>query len=77
MKAYVKLNHPYHTRHEVNGCRLVFDELGREVATLVKGVEALDRKSAQWNVSGVVGGVYFYRLSTSANVLQKKMLFLR
>ncbi len=40
----------------------VFDVLGREVATLVNGVEEPGYKSVNLNVSKLASGVYYYRL---------------
>lgn len=40
----------------------VYDMLGREVATLVNGVEEPGHRSVQWNAIGLASGVYFYRL---------------
>jgi hypothetical protein len=55
----------------------VFDLLGREVATLVDGVEEPGYKSVQWNASGVASGVYFYSLRAGSYTNIKKMLLLR
>ncbi|MEK9138444.1 MAG: T9SS type A sorting domain-containing protein [Bacteroidota bacterium] len=55
----------------------VFDVLGREVATLVDGVEEPGYKSVQWDASGVASGVYFYRLSAAEFVQTKKLLILK
>ncbi|HTY36344.1 MAG TPA: endo-1,4-beta-xylanase [Bacteroidota bacterium] len=40
----------------------VFDLLGREVATLMDGLQPAGEYSVQWNASSVPSGVYFYRL---------------
>jgi len=40
----------------------VYDALGREVATLMNGMEEPGQKSVQWDASGVASGVYLYRL---------------
>jgi hypothetical protein len=43
----------------------LFDLLGREVATLVDGIEAPGNHSANWDASGMASGVYFYTLYAS------------
>jgi hypothetical protein len=56
---------------------VVFDVLGREVATLVDGVEEPGYKSVMWDASGVASGVYFYRLQAGDFVQTRKLLLLR
>ena len=56
---------------------VVFDVLGREVATLVNGVEEPGYKSVQWDASGVASGVYFYRLQAGGFVSAKKLVLLK
>ena len=55
----------------------VCDVLGREVATLVDGVQDAGIKSINWDATGVPSGVYFYRLRAGNFIDVKKMLLLR
>jgi hypothetical protein len=55
----------------------VFDVLGREVATLVNGVEHLGYKSVNFNANDLVSGVYYYRLQAGNYFETKKLIFLR
>ena len=55
----------------------VFDVLGREVATLVNGVEEPGYKEVQFNGSNLSSGMYFYRLQAGSFVDVKKLLLLR
>jgi formylglycine-generating enzyme required for sulfatase activity len=55
----------------------VFDVLGREVATLVDGVEAPGHKEMRFDASGLSAGIYFYRLQAGAYVETRKFLLLR
>jgi hypothetical protein len=55
----------------------VFDILGREVATLVNGVEEPGYKTVRWDAGNVASGVYFYRLQSGSFVGTKKLLLLR
>ena len=55
----------------------VFDVLGREVATLVNGVEDPGFKSVRWNATHEASGVYIYRLQAGDFVQTRKLLLLR
>ncbi|MEK7249826.1 MAG: T9SS type A sorting domain-containing protein [Bacteroidota bacterium] len=55
----------------------MYDILGREVATLVDGVEEAGYKSVQFDAKGLASGVYLYRLEAGAFVETKKLLLLR
>ena len=55
----------------------VFDILGKEVATLVNGIQEAGNHKVQFNSSNLSSGIYFYRL-TSGNFTQiKKMILLK
>lgn len=55
----------------------VFDFLGREVATLVDGVQPAGKHSVQWKPADEPSGVYFYRLAAGEFVATKKLLLLK
>ncbi len=53
---------------------IIYDLLGREVATLVNAVEEPGYKSVEWNAAAVASGVYFYRLKAGDFMQTKKLL---
>lgn len=55
----------------------VFDVLGREVTTLVDGLEEPGYKSVNFNSNGLSNGVYYYRLQAGSFVETKKLVLLR
>jgi hypothetical protein len=55
----------------------VFDVLGREVATLLDGVEQAGYKSVTFDASRLSSSVYFYRLQAGNYIETKKLLLLR
>ena len=63
------------TRHAVS--LHVYDVLGREVATLVNGIEMPGNKSVVWDASGMASGVYYYRLQADDFVQTKKLILMK
>ncbi len=55
----------------------IFDILGREIATLVDGVQQAGHHSVRWDASLFPSGVYLYRLQTKDFIETKKMVLLR
>jgi hypothetical protein len=55
----------------------VYDLFGREVATLVDGVQDAGFKSVQWDATGMASGVYFYRLSAGRFTQTRKLVLVR
>jgi hypothetical protein len=68
---------PYELPRPSHVTLTVYDVLGREVATLVNGVEEPGYKSVQFNASDMASGVYFCRLQSGNVVDTKKILLLR
>jgi hypothetical protein len=55
----------------------VYDVLGREVATLVNGLEQPGYKSVNFNADNLASGVYYYRLQAGNYIATKKFVLLR
>jgi hypothetical protein len=55
----------------------VFDELGREVSSLVSEELSAGIHSRQWSAVGPASGIYFYRLQAGNFVETRKLLLLR
>jgi hypothetical protein len=55
----------------------VFDLLGREVATLVDGMQDPGEKTATFDGSALVSGVYFYRLKVGEFVETRRLVLVR
>jgi hypothetical protein len=53
---------PYEVPKTAHVKIVIYDLLGREVATLVDGVLAANRYSVEWRASAFGSGVYFYRM---------------
>ena len=56
---------------------VIYDVLGREVATVVNKKLSAGRYNIQWDASGMASGVYYYRLKTGDFVQTKKMVLLK
>lgn len=55
----------------------IYDELGREVATLVNSDQPAGNYSVDFNASGLASGIYFYRLQSGSFIQMKKMILLK
>ncbi|MGC8858502.1 MAG: T9SS type A sorting domain-containing protein [Ignavibacteria bacterium] len=56
---------------------VIYDVLGREVKTLLKGYYNAGYYLVEFDGSGLSSGIYFYSLSSVANVQIKKMILLK
>ena len=56
---------------------IVYDILGRKVATLVNEKLSVGSYTVDWNASGYPSGIYFYRLETKGFTDVKKMLLIK
>ncbi len=56
---------------------IIYDMLGKEVTTLVSGIQEAGNQYAVWEAAGLPSGVYFYQLSTADFVQTKKMILLK
>jgi hypothetical protein len=55
----------------------IFDVLGRELVTLVNGVEESGYKSVNFDASELPSGVYFYRVQAGSFVQTNKMVLMK
>ena len=55
----------------------VFDILGRSVAVLVNGEQAIGTYTVRFDAARLASGLYLYRLTAGAKVQVKKMLLLK
>ena len=56
---------------------VVYDMLGREVATLVDDRQSPGRYSVSFDASALASGIYIYRLQSGATVLTRKMTLIK
>jgi hypothetical protein len=56
---------------------IIYDILGREIATLIDKEQNAGDYSVEFNASGFSSGVYFYMLQTNVNRIVKKMILLK
>jgi hypothetical protein len=55
----------------------VYDELGRDVATLVNNEQAAGNYTVDFDASNLASGIYFYRLQAGDFVQMKKMILMK
>jgi len=55
----------------------VYNSCGEEVKVLQNSVQAAGRYQCVFNGSNLAGGLYFYKLKTTNNIICRKMLFLK
>jgi len=67
----------YRVQHAARVKLLVYDILGRQVATLVNERQVPGEYSVSFMADGLSSGVYFARLQSGKRLLQRKMLLLR
>ncbi len=65
------------TRHALSLQLIVYDVLGREVATLVNKAQAPGNYSVQFNAQDLPSGIYFYTLQAGNFVKTRKMILLK
>ena len=56
---------------------IIYDALGREVATLVNEKLSTGSYEVDWNGSGYPSGVYFYRVEAEEFIETRKMLLIK
>jgi hypothetical protein len=55
----------------------VYDILGREIRTLVDGIQKAGEHTINFNASSLSSGVYFYRLTAGQLVSQRTMVLIK
>ncbi len=55
----------------------VYDDLGREVATLVNGQKSTGNYTVEFNASNLASGIYFYRMQAGNFLSTKKLILLK
>ena len=74
----IKYSIPLNRKSETSNTKLiVFDILGREVATLVNQTQQAGIYEVKFDASGLSSGTYFYRISSGEFFDSKKMILLR
>lgn len=56
---------------------VVYDQLGREVSTLVDGEMSAGSHSSSFDATGLAGGVYYYRLTAGSYTAVRQMVLVK
>jgi len=56
---------------------IIYDILGREIATLINGTFPSGWHTVSWMPNNLGNGIYFYRLKTEFCVITKKMIYIK
>lgn len=56
---------------------IVYDLLGREVATLINEENPTGEYEVEFNAANLPSGIYFYQLKASSYSVTKKMVLIR
>ena len=56
---------------------VIYNSLGKEVATLVDGQRNAGQHNVVFDAAGLSSGIYFYRLTAGSNVEMKKMVLMK
>jgi hypothetical protein len=56
---------------------IIFDILGREVATLVNEVQSVGNYTVKFNATNLTSGIYFYRIQVNEFTAVKKMILMK
>lgn len=70
----IRFDIPAGLNGETNTKLIIYDVLGKEIATLVNGILRSGSYEYEWNGALYASGVYFYRLQTGSNSLVRKMV---
>jgi len=74
----IRFDIPENFKFKISNLKLVvYDILGKEVATLVNESLNPGAYEVNWDASQMPSGVYFYRLKTENSILTKKMLLIK
>jgi glucuronoarabinoxylan endo-1,4-beta-xylanase len=55
----------------------IFDVLGREIATIIRGRESVGKHTAHFDASNLNSGIYFYQITAGGFVGSKKMILVK
>jgi hypothetical protein len=55
----------------------IYDELGREIRTLVNGTQNAGSYEVQWDAAGYASGIYYYKLQSAGFTETRKMALIK